>query len=56
MGITENKGRVEVVADMPLTKLFGHSNDLRSLSQGRAFASAVYVRNAACNVEEASFV
>ncbi|MFZ6681750.1 elongation factor G [Undibacterium sp. Tian12W] len=56
LGITENTGRVEVVADVPLTKLFGHTNDLRSLSQGRAFASSVYARHAACDVEEASFV
>ncbi|MBC3917672.1 elongation factor G [Undibacterium sp. CY18W] len=56
LGITENTGRVEVVADVPLTKLFGHTTDLRSLSQGRAFASAVYARHAACDVEEAAFV
>ncbi len=56
LGITENTGRVEVVADVPLTKLFGHTTDLRSLSQGRAFASATYARHAPCDVAEASFV
>lgn len=55
LGITENAGRVEVVADVPLSKLFGHTTDLRSLSQGRAFASAVYARHAACDVNEAVF-
>ncbi|MET3136543.1 elongation factor G [Undibacterium sp. GrIS 1.2] len=47
LGIEEHTGRVEVVADVPLKKLFGHTTDLRSLSQGRAFASAVYARHAA---------
>ncbi len=44
-GIEEVSGRVEVVADVPLANLFGHTNRLRSLSQGRAFASAVYARH-----------
>ncbi|MES2320042.1 MAG: elongation factor G [Pseudomonadota bacterium] len=47
-GIEEHTGRVEVLADVPLARLFGHTNKLRSLSQGRAFASAVYARHAAC--------
>jgi elongation factor G len=47
LGIEEHTGRVEVVADVPLARLFGHTGSLRSLSQGRAFASAVYARHAA---------
>jgi elongation factor G len=47
LGIEEHGGRVEVVADVPLARLFGHTTSLRSLSQGRAFASAVYARHAA---------
>lgn len=47
LGIEEHAGHVEVVADVPLAKLFGHTTSLRSLSQGRAFASAVYSRHAA---------
>ena len=46
LGIEEHTGRVEVIADVPLAKLFGHTGSLRSLSQGRAFASAVYARHA----------
>lgn len=48
LGIEEQTGRVEVVADVPLARLFGHTTSLRSLSQGRAFASAVYARHAPC--------
>jgi elongation factor G len=48
LGIEEHGGRVEVLADVPLANLFGHTGRLRSLSQGRAFASAVYARHAAC--------
>ncbi|MEO6919698.1 MAG: elongation factor G [Collimonas sp.] len=47
LGIEDHAGRVEVVAEVPLANLFGHTTDLRSLSQGRAFASAVYARHAA---------
>ncbi|MES3024290.1 MAG: elongation factor G [Pseudomonadota bacterium] len=47
LGVEEHGGRVEVLADVPLAKLFGHTTSLRSLSQGRAFASAVYARHAA---------
>jgi elongation factor G len=47
LGIEEHGGRVEVAADVPLARLFGHTGSLRSLSQGRAFASAVYARHAA---------
>jgi elongation factor G len=47
LGIEEHTGRVEVLADVPLANLFGHTGSLRSLSQGRAFASAVYARHAA---------
>jgi len=47
LGIEEHAGHVEVVADVPLARLFGHTGSLRSLSQGRAFASAVYARHAA---------
>jgi elongation factor G len=46
LGIEERNGGVEVVADVPLANLFGHTTSLRSLSQGRAFASAVYARHA----------
>jgi elongation factor G len=46
LGILEHAGHVEVIADVPLANLFGHTNSLRSLSQGRAFASAVYARHA----------
>ncbi len=46
LGIEEHSGRIEVVADVPLANLFGHTGSLRSLSQGRAFASAVYARHA----------
>jgi elongation factor G len=46
LGIEEHSGRVEVMADVPLARLFGHTGRLRSLSQGRAFASAVYARHA----------
>ena len=46
LGIEEHSGRVEVMADVPLARLFGHTGSLRSLSQGRAFASAVYARHA----------
>ena len=46
LGIEEHTGRVEVIADVPLARLFGHTGSLRSLSQGRAFASAVYARHA----------
>jgi elongation factor G len=46
LGIEEHAGHVEVVADVPLARLFGHTTRLRSLSQGRAFASAVYARHA----------
>jgi elongation factor G len=48
LGIEEHGGRVEVMADVPLARLFGHTGSLRSLSQGRAFASAVYARHAVC--------
>ncbi len=48
LGIEELTGRVEVVAEVPLANLFGHTGALRSLSQGRAFASAVYARHAPC--------
>jgi elongation factor G len=48
LGIEEHAGQVEVVAEVPLANLFGHTTDLRSLSQGRAFASSVYVRHAPC--------
>jgi elongation factor G len=48
LGIEERSGRVEVMAEVPLAKLFGHTGALRSLSQGRAFASAVYARHAPC--------
>ncbi|PWF54941.1 elongation factor G [Massilia glaciei] len=47
LGVEEHTGRVEVQADVPLARLFGHTTSLRSLSQGRAFASAVYSRHAA---------
>ena len=53
LGIEEHSGRVEVVADVPLARLFGHTGSLRSLSQGRAFASAVYARHAACAAHRA---
>jgi len=46
LGIEEHIGRVEVTADVPLARLFGHTGSLRSLTQGRAFASAVYARHA----------
>ncbi|MES2299959.1 MAG: elongation factor G [Pseudomonadota bacterium] len=46
LGIEEHAGHVELVADVPLANLFGHTTSLRSLSQGRAFASAVYARHA----------
>lgn len=46
LGIEEHAGHVEVVADVPLARLFGHTTSLRSLSQGRAYASAVYARHA----------
>jgi elongation factor G len=46
LGIEEHAGHVELVADVPLAKLFGHTTSLRSMSQGRAFASAVYARHA----------
>jgi elongation factor G len=48
LGIEEHSGRVEVLAEVPLARLFGHTGSLRSLSQGRAFASAVYARHAPC--------
>ncbi|AIY41955.1 Translation elongation factor G-related protein [Collimonas arenae] len=47
LGIEDHAGRVEIVGEVPLARLFGHTTDLRSLSQGRAFASAVYARHAA---------
>ncbi|MFL6660242.1 MAG: elongation factor G [Massilia sp.] len=50
LGFEEHTGRVEVKADVALANLFGHTNKLRSLSQGRAFASAVYARHAAVAV------
>ena len=46
LGVEERSGRVEVQAEVPLARLFGHTGSLRSLSQGRAFASAVYARHA----------
>ena len=46
LGVEEHSNRVEVVAEVPLARLFGHTGSLRSLSQGRAFASAVYARHA----------
>ncbi len=49
LGIEERSGRVEVLAEVPLANLFGHTGSLRSLTQGRAFASAVYARHAPCN-------
>jgi elongation factor G len=48
LGIEEHTGRVDVLADVPLARLFGHTGTLRSLTQGRAFASAVYARHAPC--------
>ena len=50
LGIEEHGGRVEVLADVPLARPFGHTGSLRSLSQGRAFASTVYARHAACGL------
>ena len=49
LGIEERTGRVEVQAEVPLANLFGHTGNLRSLTQGRAFASAVYARHAPAN-------
>ncbi len=46
--IEEHGGRVDIVAQVPLARLFGHTTALRSLSQGRAFASAVYAMHAPC--------
>ncbi len=46
LGIEEHAGQVEVLADVPLASLFGHTSSLRSLTQGRAFASTVYARHA----------
>ncbi|MEO7495478.1 MAG: elongation factor G [Massilia sp.] len=48
LGIEEHTGHVDVTAEVPLATLFGHTNALRSLSQGRASASAVYARHAPC--------
>ena len=45
--IQEQAGRVEVIANVPLVKLFGHTTDLRSLTQGRAFASMAYAGHVA---------
>lgn len=46
LSIEERSGRVDIVAEVALARLFGHTGSLRSLSQGRAFASALYARHA----------